>query len=602
MKDIIIKGARQHNLKNVDVVIPRNKFTVITGLSGSGKSTLAFDTLYAEGQRRYVESLSAYARQFLGLMQKPDVDSIEGLSPAISIEQKTTSKNPRSTVGTVTEIYDYLRLLYARVGLAHCPKCNDPVQPQSADLITDQIMSHKGTKVQILAPVVRQKKGTYQKLLEEYHKDGFLRARVNGEIIHTDQTVNLGRYKKHDIDIVVDRIKVDDRYRVQDAVETALNLSKGFVRVLNEGSEQLYSKHAACVKCNVFLDELEPRHFSFNSPFGACENCHGIGVQQTFDEDLVIPDKSLSIFDGAVHMWRGAFASWRIQRVAALAKKIGFNIRTPFNKLSEEHQNSILYGYDEPVRSVWKSKSSGSEWVDNKVYEGVIPLMERLYGQTDSDRRRMRLEKYMNNVHCHKCKGQRLKKAMLSVYISGKNVIEVTDMSIGDCAKFFDTLKLREQHMIIAKQVLKEIKQRLSFLNNVGLTYLTLSRAAGTLSGGEAQRIRLATQIGSALTGVMYILDEPSIGLHQRDNKKLIKTLKNLRDLGNSVIVVEHDYDTILAADHLIDIGPGSGVHGGHIVALGTPTQVMKNKKSLTGQYLSGKKKIDVPVNRRKYT
>ena len=580
MKDIIIKGARQHNLKNIDVTIPRNSFTVITGLSGSGKSTLAFDTLYAEGQRRYVESLSAYARQFLGLMQKPDVDSIEGLSPAISIEQKTTSNNPRSTVGTVTEIYDYLRLLFARIGIPHCPKCGDPVHPQSADVITDQIMLNKGKKVQILAPVVRQKKGTYQQLLADYHKDGFLRARLNGQIINTDQTIELDRYKKHDIEVVVDRIAIDERYRVQDAVETALNLAKGFVIALYEDGEQMYSQHAACVRCTIFLDELEPRHFSFNSPFGACSICEGIGMQQTIDRDLLIPDANKSIFDGAIACWKGPFAGWRIHQVAKLGKEMGFSVRTPVNKMEKEHLDAVLYG-------------GGS-------YEGIVPTMERLYRTANSDERRADMQRYMNFLPCPGCRGKRLKKEALSVYVGGKNIIDVTDLSIGECAKFFDGLKLSDTDLHIAVQVLKEIKQRLSFLNNVGLSYLTLSRSAGTLCGGEAQRIRLATQIGSALTGVMYILDEPSIGLHQRDNDKLIATLKHLRDLGNTVIVVEHDNDTIMAADHLIDIGPGSGIHGGHIVAIGTPQDVMRNPKSLTGEYLAGKRYITVPTTRRK--
>jgi len=585
MKDIVIKGARQHNLKNIDVTLPRNKFIVITGLSGSGKSTLAFDTLYAEGQRRYVESLSSYARQFLGLMQKPDVDSIEGLSPAISIEQKTTSKNPRSTVGTVTEIYDYLRLLFARVGSVHCPKCDKPVKPQSADVITDHIMTRKGQKIQILAPVVRQKKGIYQSLLEQYHKDGFVRARVNGEFVQTDQTVNLARYKKHDIEVVVDRIKVEDRYRVQDAVETALNLTKGFVLVLYEDKEQLYSQHAACTKCNIFLDELEPRHFSFNSPFGACNTCSGIGVQLTFDEDLVIPDKSLSLLEGTVKFWRGAFSKWRVQQTTDLAKELGFSFRTPIAHLTDEQYEGLMYGYDVD---------------DEEIYEGVIPMMERLYTNQKSDRRRQRMERYMNNLSCPSCKGKKLKKEMLSVYIAGKNIIDVTDMSIRECGRFFETLKLSDTEMKIGIQVLKEINQRLNFLNNVGLQYLTLSRSAGTLSGGEAQRIRLATQIGSQLTGVMYILDEPSIGLHQRDNAKLIQTLWNLRDIGNTVIVVEHDYDTIMSADHVVDIGPGSGIHGGAVVAEGTPNSIMTNKKSLTGEYLSGRKQIPVPEKRRR--
>lgn len=576
MKDIVIRGAREHNLKSIDVTIPRDELVVITGLSGSGKSSLAFDTLYAEGQRRYVESLSAYARQFLGLMNKPDIDGIEGLSPAISIEQKTTSKNPRSTVGTVTEIYDYLRLLFARIGTPHCPECRNPVSEQSPEQIAQHLVQRDET-LTILAPVVRQKKGTYQEVVKELREEGYTRVRIDGTIQRSDEEFSLERYVKHDIDAVQDRVKSSDESRLTEAIEAAINKSGGFVRVLyKDGSEQLFSSEYACADCGVALEELEPRMFSFNSPFGACEECHGLGSLTQFDADLVIPDPHLSISDGAIDAWSKRMDSWRINQLARANQKL--DIFTPFKDLPKKQQEFVLRG--------------GSGW------EGVLPMFDRIYKQTESERLRAHLEKYMIEHPCPSCTGKRLKPASLAVTINEKHIIETTDFSVGDALEFFSSLSLTQREAFIAKQVLKDIIDRLSFLNNVGLQYLTLSRSAGTLSGGEAQRIRLATQIGSQLMGVMYILDEPSIGLHQRDNQKLIDTLKGLRDLGNTVIVVEHDEDTIRQADHVIDLGPGAGRHGGEIVAQGTPDEVAKSS-SLTGQYLSGNKTIPVPKQRR---
>ncbi len=601
MKNIIIKGARQHNLKNINVEIPRDKLVVITGVSGSGKSTLAFDTLYAEGQRRYVESLSTYARQFLGLMHKPDVDSIEGLSPAISIEQKTTSKNPRSTVGTTTEIYDYLRLLFARIGTPYCPEHNIPIASQTPDRIADQIATEHPGMVTILSPIVRQKKGTYQQLLKDLNKEGFTRVRVNGKIIRTDEEIALDRYKKQDIEIVIDRLDSSDRSRLAEAVENTLKKSEGLVLVVDEnGKESTYSSLMACPVCGLAFEELQPRMFSFNSPFGACEECHGLGVKMEFDADLIIPDKTRCIADGAVAPYRNPMDGFRGQYLATVAKHFGFDALTPIKDLTERQYNALMYGSDERMHFSMSMKNGDAQWSHNGEWEGLLPQTARLYNQTQSDWRKRELESYMRVFPCPKCKGQRLKDKVLAVRINGKSIIDVTDLSVSGSIRFFAELKLTDKEVEIARQIIKEIRSRLEFLEKVGLGYLTLSRNAGTLSGGEAQRIRLATQIGSNLMGVLYVLDEPSIGLHQRDNRKLIETLRTLRDIGNTLIVVEHDEDMIRSADHVIDIGPGAGLHGGAIVAEGTPKQIEKNKKSLTGQYLSGVKSIGIPEKRRK--
>ncbi len=602
-KEIVIKGAREHNLKDIDVTIPRDRLIVITGLSGSGKSTLAFDTLYAEGQRRYVESLSSYARQFLGLMNKPDVDSIDGLSPAISIDQKTTSKNPRSTVGTVTEIYDYLRLLFARIGVPHCPEHGERIQSQTPERIADQVQSaHKGM-ITVLSPIVVQKKGTYEKLFEDLAKDGYVRVRVDGQLRRTDEEIKLGRYVMHDIDIVIDRLDASDRSRLVEACEHALQKSGGLMKVWVEGKkDKLYSSRMACPVCGMVFEELQPRMFSFNSPFGACETCHGLGIRMDFDDDLIIPDKSLSIADGAIALYRNAIDGWRGQYLGSVARNHGFDVFTPIKDLTEDQYNVLMYGSGRRMRFEMRMSGGDAQWSHTGTWEGLIPQSDRLYHQTKSDYRRRELEKFMRISPCGACGGKRLKKKILSVKIAGKNIIDVTDMAITDCRDFFRNLRISEKEREIARQVLKEIGARLKFLDDVGIGYLTLSRAAGTLSGGEAQRIRLATQIGSNLTGVMYILDEPSIGLHQKDNRKLIDTLMTLRDLGNTVIVVEHDEETIRTADHVIDMGPGAGVHGGKIVAEGTPSQIMKCKDCLTGEYLSGKRTIPVPAERREPT
>src|SRR5512136_2991516 len=600
MKDIIIKGAREHNLKNIDVDIPRDKLIVITGVSGSGKSTLAFDTLYAEGQRRYVESLSSYARQFLGIMQKPDVDSIEGLSPAISIEQKTTSKNPRSTVGTVTEIYDYPRLLYARIGTPFCPEHNIPIVAQPPDKIAGQIAAEHPGQVTILSPIVRQKKGTYQQLLKDLNKEGFTRVRVNGKIIRTDEEISLDRYKKQDIEIVIDRLDSSERSRLAEAVENCLKKSEGLVLVADDdGKETTYSSLMACPVCGLTFEELQPRMFSFNSPFGACEECHGLGVKMEFDPDLIIPDKNRCIADGAVAPYRNPMDGFRGQYLATVAKHFGFDVLTPIKDLTGEQYNALMYGSSERMKFSMSMKNGDAHWSHTGEWEGLLPQTARLYSQTQSDYRKRELEGYMRVFDCPSCRGRRLKDKVLAVRISGKSIIDVTDLSVSDSVAFFAGLSLSERETGIAKQIIKEIRSRLEFLEKVGLGYLTLSRNAGTLSGGEAQRIRLATQIGSNLMGVLYVLDEPSIGLHQKDNKKLIDTLRRLRDLGNTLIVVEHDEDTIRSADYVVDMGPGAGLHGGYIVAHGTPTQIAKNKKSLTGQYLTGEKQIEVPAQRR---
>ena len=600
MKNIIIKGARQHNLKNISVEIPRDKLVVITGVSGSGKSTLAFDTLYAEGQRRYVESLSTYARQFLGLMHKPDVDSIEGLSPAISIEQKTTSKNPRSTVGTTTEIYDYLRLLFARIGTPYCPEHNIPIASQTPDRIADQIAAENPGMVTILSPIVRQKKGTYQQLLRDLNKEGYARVRVNQQIVRTDEEIALERYKKQDIEIVIDRLETADRSRLTEAVENSLKKSEGLIIVVDEQEkESIYSSLLACPVCGLAFEELQPRMFSFNSPFGACDACHGLGVKMEFDPDLIIPDKTRCIADGAVAPYRNPMDGFRGQYLATVAKHFGFDALTPIKDLSERQYNALMHGSSERMHFSMSMKNGDAHWSHNGEWEGLLPQTARLYAQTQSDWRKRELESYMRVSDCPACKGKRLKDKVLAVRISGKSIIDVTDLPVSGAVRFFADLKLTDRETEIARQIIKEIRSRLEFLEKVGLGYLTLSRNAGTLSGGEAQRIRLATQIGSNLMGVLYVLDEPSIGLHQRDNRKLIETLRTLRDLGNTLIVVEHDEDMIRSADHVIDMGPGAGLHGGAVVAEGTPEQIIRNKKSLTGQYLAGIKQIEIPSKRR---
>ncbi len=600
---LLVKGAREHNLKNIDVKIPRDRFVVITGLSGSGKSSLAFDTIYAEGQRRYVESLSAYARQFLGLMEKPDVDYIEGLSPAISIEQKSTSRNPRSTVGTVTEIYDYLRLLFARVGKLHCYQCGRPVERQTVQQIVDTILSWKeGTRFQVLAPVVRGRKGEYREVFNQFRKDGFVRVRVDGQILSLDEEIVLEKNKKHNIELVVDRLVIngDIQKRLTESIELALKQSGGLVYINkpDENEDVLFSEQFACPHCNLSFDEPAPRTFSFNSPYGACPKCDGLGVLTQIDPNLLVPDDRLSINQGALVVLSGRHEGWLYEMIAGLARKLGFSLDTPWKDLPEEVKHVILYGTgDEQVRFVYKRQKAYVEWYSN--YEGVVNNLLRRYKQTASAHVRRWIEGFMNNLVCDECNGTRLRKEALAVTINGKNIHQVTQMSILEAKKFFSHLKLNKQQQQIAHQILKEINQRLQFLINVGLDYLTLSRTAGTLSGGEAQRIRLATQIGSQLVGVLYILDEPSIGLHQRDNKKLINTLKELRDLGNTVLVVEHDRETIEEADYVIDLGPRAGLHGGQVVATGKPQTIARNAKSLTGQYLAHKKTIDVPKIRR---
>jgi excinuclease ABC subunit A len=600
VKNIIIKGAREHNLKNINVELPRDKLIVITGISGSGKSTLAFDTLYAEGQRRYVESLSAYARQFLGLMNKPDVDSIEGLSPAISIEQKTTSKNPRSTVGTITEIYDYLRLLFARIGTPYCPAHNIKIESQSPEKISGRIARElKGTVI-VLSPVVRQKKGTYEQLFKDLNKEGYTRIRVNKTIYRTDEKITLERYKKHDIEIVIDRVETSDASRLTEACEQALKKSEGLLIVLDKsGKEHVYSSTMACPVCGMVYEELQPRMFSFNSPFGACEACHGLGIKMEFDSDLIIPNKELSIADGAIALYKTIRDSWRNNYLGAVAKHYGFDIFTPIKDLDERQYRAIMYGSSDPIRFNLVMKNGDVHYSHVGSWEGLIPQSERLYKQTESEYRRQDMERFMRISPCPVCNGKRLKQKILSIKIAHKSIVDLTDMSIKQSLKFFETITLTKKQEEIAYLILKEIKARLKFLDNVGLNYLTLSRNAGTLSGGEAQRIRLATQIGSNLMGVLYILDEPSVGLHQRDNKKLIQTLQRLRDLGNTLIVVEHDEETIRHADYVIDMGPGAGIHGGKIIAKGTPKQIEHNPRSITGRYLSGKLAIDIPKSRR---
>ncbi|MGY4788672.1 excinuclease ABC subunit UvrA [Bacillus sp. OHL2] len=604
MERIEVKGARAHNLKNIDVNIPRDQLVVITGLSGSGKSSLAFDTIYAEGQRRYVESLSAYARQFLGQMDKPDVDAIEGLSPAISIDQKTTSRNPRSTVGTVTEIYDYLRLLYARVGKPICPIHGIEITSQTIEQMTDRILEYpERTKLQVLAPVVSGRKGTHVKVLDQIRKQGYVRVRVDGEMEDLSEDIELEKNKKHSIEVVIDRIVVKEGVaaRLSDSLETALRLGEGRVMIDVIGQEELlFSEHHACPHCGFSIGELEPRMFSFNSPFGACPSCDGLGSKLEVDPELVIPNKDLTLRQHAIAPWEPQSSQYYPQLLEAVCTHYGIDMDIPVKDVPSHLFDKILYGSGSE-RIYFKYENDFGQVRENEIeFEGVLRNIERRYKETSSDYIREQMEKYMANQPCPTCKGYRLKKETLAVLINGKHIGEITDLSVSDALDFYEKIELSEKDLQIAQLILREIKERLSFLNNVGLDYLNLSRSAGTLSGGEAQRIRLATQIGSRLTGVLYILDEPSIGLHQRDNDRLIGTLKNMRDIGNTLIVVEHDEDTMLAADYLIDIGPGAGVHGGEVISAGTPEEVMKDPKSLTGQYLSGEKFIPLPIERRK--
>jgi excinuclease ABC subunit A len=603
---LYVKGAREHNLKNIDVKIPRNTLTVITGLSGSGKSSLAFDTIYAEGQRRYVESLSAYARQFLGLMEKPDVDFIEGLSPAISIEQKGVVKNPRSTVGTITEIYDYLRLLFARIGVPHCVKCGQPITQQTAEQIVDSVLTYEeGTRLIVLAPLVRGKKGEHQDIIDEALREGYVRLRVDGEIVESDAVPKLAKNVKHTIEAVVDRLVVQDKSksRLADSVETALRMAGGTVIINIKNQDLLFSEQFACLNCNISYEEPSPRLFSFNSPFGACKICDGLGQKMEIAPQLVVPNLSLSINDGVIHPWGGAeMSNWYRYRLRGLANHYNFKFSTPFNKLSEKVQTAILYGSDKEEITFEYEHTSGSgrgSGVYQSTFEGVIPHLERRYKQTESDGIRQWIENYMTVSPCPSCKGARLRPEALAVIIDRETIDSVVDMSIRKSRDFFKSINLTKRQQTIAKQILKEIGERLGFLCDVGLDYLTLGRAAATLSGGEAQRIRLATQIGSRLVGVLYILDEPSIGLHQRDNQKLLNTLIELRDIGNTVLIVEHDRDTIEHADYVLDLGPGAGIHGGQIIASGTPAEIKANRKSLTGQYLSGARSIAIPKERR---
>ena len=604
---IIVKGARANNLKNIDVTIPRDKLVVMTGLSGSGKSSLAFDTIYAEGQRRYVESLSSYARMFLGQMDKPDVDDIEGLSPAISIDQKTTSKNPRSTVGTVTEIYDYLRLLWARIGTPHCPKCGKVIRQQTIDQIIDQVLAlPEGTRIQVMAPVIRGKKGEHTKIFEDAKRSGYVRARVDGNLYELDEEIRLEKNKKHTIEIIVDRliIRPDIQQRLTDSVETASGLSGGLavVNLLREEQDLMFSQNYACEDCGISMEELTPRMFSFNNPFGACPTCTGLGSQLKVDPALVVEDGEKSILDGAIQAsgW-GNIRSDGISRMYfdALAKKYAFKLTTPWKDLSEEVKNIILYGTGGEKLELHYDQPRG-KGVLYQPFEGICNNIQRRYMETQSDAVKRELEEIMSQCPCPDCKGRRLKKESLAVTVGDKDIDALTQLSVVDELAWAEALELTDQQHLIADRILKEIRERLGFLRSVGLGYLTLSRAAGTLSGGESQRIRLATQIGSSLMGVLYILDEPSIGLHQRDNDKLLATLQNLRDMGNTLLVVEHDEDTMRAADYLIDIGPGAGIHGGEVVAAGTPEEVMANPNSLTGRYLSGKEKIPVPAERRR--
>lgn len=607
-KQIIIKGAKEHNLQNIDLAIPRDEFIVITGLSGSGKSSLAFDTIYAEGQRRYVESLSAYARQFLGQMKKPEMEYIEGLSPAISIDQKTTKENPRSTVGTITEIYDYLRLLFARIGTPHCPKCGKEISHQTLGQIGDSIIEEgEGKKIHILAPVVRDKKGQHKDVLDDLRNKGFVRARVDGEVRDLEEDIDLPKTYRHSIEVVVDRLKirkdVDFKRRLVDSLETASEFADGLINVLfsDDGRdyEKKYSEHFACVDCGINFEELTPRMFSFNAPQGACPECNGIGVKMEIDPDLIIPNKNLTLNEGAVTPWAKSNKkeNYYHQMLEAVSKHFNFSMDTPFNELTKEQQDIILYGCDDKIPFSFKRRNKSYQV--NRQFEGVIPRMERLYIETKSNYSRKYISKFMSDRKCHVCHGKRLRPEVLAVTVGGKSIADIVEMSIKDSYQFFLNLELTDREQFIAKEVLKEIRQRLKFLVDVGLDYLSMARSSGTLSGGEAQRIRLATQIGSGLVGVLYILDEPSIGLHQRDNVKLIETLKRLKNLGNTLIVVEHDEETILSADYVVDIGPGAGEHGGKVVACGTPKEIMESHESVTGQYISRRETIPIPQTRR---
>ena len=605
-ENLVIKGARQHNLKNIDVTIPRDKLVVITGLSGSGKSSLAFDTIYAEGQRRYVESLSSYARQFLGQMDKPDVDNIEGLSPAISIDQKTTSRNPRSTVGTVTEIYDYLRLLFGRAGEPHCPQCGKLIERQSVEQIVDRVLEMaEGTKFMVMAPLVRDRKGEHQKVLDEMRKAGYLRVYVDKEVHTLDEEIVLDKKRKHSISVVIDRLVVRDgmRQRLADSVETSLKLADGFVEIgiLNDKGVkvELFSEHFACNDCGISLPVIEPRLFSFNNPYGACPDCTGLGYHSEFDKDLILPDTKQPFIDGGIAAFSHSPDSYRMRQLEAVLTANGYSLDNCWDDLPKSLQHDLWYGTGYQTYEFWYTNLVNETKLHETTFDGILAIMQKRYKEAFSDSMREDMEEFMTAKPCETCHGARLKPEVLSVLIGGKNICEVTSMTVRECLDFFKDLKMTKRQMLIAKQVLKEIKARLEFLNNVGLDYLTLDRAAGTLSGGEAQRIRLATQIGSGLTGVLYILDEPSIGLHQRDNGRLLDTLKHLRDLGNTLIVVEHDEETMYAADQIVDIGPGAGEHGGQVVAQGTVQEVMKCKESVTGQYLSGVKQIPIPAKRR---
>lgn len=608
-KYIKIRGASEHNLKGIDVDIPRDEFVVLTGLSGSGKSSLAFDTIYAEGQRRYMESLSSYARQFLGQMEKPNVEKIEGLSPAISIDQKSTNRNPRSTVGTVTEIYDYFRLLYARIGIPHCPKCGKVIKKQSVDQMVDQLMElPEKTRIQLLAPVVRGRKGEHQKLLERAKRSGYVRVQIDGNLYELTEEIKLDKNKKHNIEIVVDRLIIKEgiEKRLTDSIETVLDLSEGLLVVDVFGGEPLqFSQSFSCPDCGISIDEIEPRSFSFNNPFGACPDCFGLGYKMEFDKELMIPDKKLSLAEGAIQVmgWQSSTdkSSFTYAILKALSEYYGFDLDTPYKDLPQEVQNVIVHGTNGETVKVYYKGQRG-EGVYDVAFEGLIRNVERRYRETGSDTMKQQYEEFMRITPCKTCGGQRLKKEALAVTVCDKNIYEITSMSIRKLHEFLQEMELTKQQLLIGNQILKEIRARVGFLVDVGLEYLSLSRATGTLSGGEAQRIRLATQIGSGLVGVAYILDEPSIGLHQRDNDKLLATLKNLRDLGNTLIVVEHDEDTMRAADYIVDIGPGAGEHGGQVVAVGTAEELMKNPDSITGAYLSGRKKIPVPKERRKPT
>jgi len=602
---IVIKGAREHNLKNISLKLPRNKLIVITGLSGSGKSSLAFDTIYAESQRRYIESLSSYARQFMEKMDKPDVDYMEGLSPSISIDQRKASKNPRSTVGTVTEIYDYLRLLYARIGIPHCPSCGRVITRQSVDQIVDQVMGMSAnSKIKILAPVIRSKKGEHKQVIEDIRKKGFVRIRVDGRMLEVDDDINMGRYQMHDIDVVVDRlvIKAESKSRISSSIETALQLSDGLVIILDEQEkEHIFSEHFSCPHCGISLPEITPRIFSFNSPYGACPECTGLGYKMEFDPELIVPDRNKSVLEGALVPWGAIRGRYIYHILKGVAEHYGFDLNIPFYKLSKKQQGVLLYGSgNTKIKFEYRNDEDERSWLHKNEFEGVINNLKRRYRETKSEYIRSEIQKYMTVNKCTVCHGKRLRPESLMVTIDGYSIADLADMSIRDLSNFFQNLKINKRESEISRQIRKEISSRLQFLINVGLEYITLSRASSSLAGGENQRIRLATQIGSSLTGVLYILDEPSIGLHQRDNNKLLKTLIQLRDLGNTVIVIEHDEATIRAADMIVDLGPGAGVHGGYVVAQGNEKSIMKNKQSITGQYLSKKMEIKIPAERRK--